>query len=218
MGERRISNGCGPYGRAAARIPRAKARRRSARSFARSLLALRQQPQLFSCRSLKGAFPRIGSDSARIFPPAFGWGISGEVYFGNRFLLFGRNRSVSSARRPRILALEQRILFLPAMDLVASGTFERVHLLDGQCPKGLRIHREACIDQFAGIRALDDDPVQLSLSSRQQQPSLQGKFRDQSSLLVASFFAGLMNRRTGMCHPARRVWMLSLWTPARSGV
>jgi len=129
---------------------------------------------------------------------------------------FHRDRNL--ACRPRILALEQRILFLPAMDLVASGTFERVHLLDGQCPKGLRIHREACIDQFAGIRALDDDPVQLSLSSRQQQPSLQGKFRDQSSLLVASFFAGLMNRRTGMCHPARRVWMLSLWTPARSGV
>jgi len=202
MGERRISNGCGPYGRAAARIPRAKARRRSARSFARSLLALRQQPQLFSCRSLeRRPFTGIGSGSARIFPPT-----PIEDFW------------VNLPCRPRILALEQRILFLPAMDLVASGTFERVHLLDGQCPKGLRIHREACIDQFAGIRALDDDPVQLSLSSRQQQPSLQGKFRDQSSLLVASFFAGLMNRRTGMCHPARRVWMLSLWTPARSGV
>jgi hypothetical protein len=169
MGEPRTSSGCGPYGPAAGRILPAKARRRSARSFARSLLALRQQPQLFSCRSLNGAFHRIGSDSARIFPPAFGWDISGEVYFGNRFLLFGRNRSVSSARRPRILALEQGILLLPAMDHVASGTFERVHLLDGQRPEGLRIHREACIDQFAGIRALDDDPVQLPLSSGQQE-------------------------------------------------
>ena len=55
------------------------------------------------------------------------------------------------------------------MDLVARWTFERVHLLDGQRPKGLWIHREPCIDQFAGIRALDDDPVQLSLSSGQQE-------------------------------------------------
>jgi hypothetical protein len=218
MGERRISSGCGPYGPAACRIPQAKARRRSARSFARSLLALRQQPQLFSCRASEGAFQRIGSDSARIFPPA-----PVEVFLARsisetEFLLLGRNRIFDLARRPRILALEQRILFLPAMDFVASGTFKRVHLLDGQCPKGLRIHREACVDQFSGIRALDDDPVQLPLSSGQQEPCLQGKFRDQSSLLVASFFAGLTNSRTGMCHPARRVWMLSLWTPGRSGV
>lgn len=204
MGERRTSSGCGPCGPAACRILPAKARRRSARLFARSLLALRQQPQLFSCRSLEGAFSRIGSDAARIFPPA-----PVEVFLvrsiGNRFLLSGRNRSVSSARCPRILALEQRILLLPAMDLVASWTFERVHLLDGQRPKGLLIHCEACIDQFAGIRALDDDPVQPSLSSGQHEPCLQGKFRDQSSLLRTSFFGGLTNSMTGICQPASRV-------------
>ena len=163
------------------------------------------------------AFHRIGSDSARIFPPA-----PVEVFLVRSISetdFYSRAKSdFDLARRPRILALEQRILFLPAMDLVASGTFERVHLLDGQRPKGLGIHREACIDQFAGIRALDDDPVQLPLSSGQQTASLQGKFRDQSSLLVASFFAGLTNSSTGMCQPARRVWMLSLWTPGRSGV
>src|SRR5258705_8154995 len=76
--------------------------------------------------------------------------------------------SICSAGRPRILALEQRVLLLPAVDLVAGGAFERVHFLDGQRPKGLHVHREAGIDQLSCVRGLDDDPVQLPLGSKEQ--------------------------------------------------
>jgi hypothetical protein len=51
------------------------------------------------------------------------------------------------------------------MQLVASGAFDRIHLLNGERRESLRIHRKTCIDELTRGRALDYDPVQLLLAS-----------------------------------------------------
>jgi hypothetical protein len=51
------------------------------------------------------------------------------------------------------------------MQLVAGGTLDWIHLLDGQSREGRLVHREACVHQLSRGRALDDDPVQRFLDS-----------------------------------------------------
>jgi hypothetical protein len=65
----------------------------------------------------------------------------------------------------RVTPLEQRVLLLPAMQLVAGGTLDWIHLLDGQGRESRLVHREASVDQLARRRAFDDDPVQRLLDS-----------------------------------------------------
>ena len=60
------------------------------------------------------------------------------------------------------VTLEARVPFIPAMRLMASWTLDRIHLLDGRCLEGLRIHRETGVDHFSRRRTLDQYAVHRS--------------------------------------------------------
>ena len=85
--------------------------------------------------------------------------------------MFPESRGGLSPARRRALALEDRVALFPPMHLVASGTLDRILILDGQHLERLRIHRKARIHQLSRSWALDQYAVHpLLISARTDEP------------------------------------------------
>jgi hypothetical protein len=52
------------------------------------------------------------------------------------------------------------------VDLMTRRTLDGIHFLDRRQLEGLRIHRVACINHFARVRALDQNPIHFRPSRR----------------------------------------------------
>src|SRR6266480_909089 len=76
------------------------------------------------------------------------------------------------------------------MGLTTSWTLDRIHFLDRRRLEDSRIHRVPRVNHFAGVRALDQNPVQPILGVLEPLAFLQGEFRTAREWSTGLFDAG----------------------------